>query len=238
MSDVHTASQDTKASFSQAAPIEPLPENPASPDALALPQGLGRAGDLVLNGPMSANGVAILDPRRRVTITSVGDDMGINWTVAGANKAGNPLSDTFAGADAGTVRSSVDFSTVVRISSTGRTADMVTVGVGAVEPAAEPLDEDLIVHVATAMARAHQGPNAEVDPNGYLDPARTFVAAALAMETYERKRRELPPEKTGKRQLRHGGEPIGGLVPPPPNPTGQTAGFTGSFNPESASKSA
>lgn len=45
------------------------------------------------------------------------------------------------------------------------------------------LNEDAVVFVATAMAKAHHGPYAS-DAGGYMDAARTIIAGGIAMREF------------------------------------------------------
>jgi len=92
-------------------------------------QTLGAAGNLTLNGSLVSGGVATFDVARRVGITSVGNDTGINWTVTGTDRYGRPQTETFAGATtSSTAQSTRDFLTVTKIASSGATAGNVTAG--------------------------------------------------------------------------------------------------------------
>lgn len=104
----------------------------ADADGLALAQALGGAGNLNLNGVLVTGGVGEFDVARRVAIASVGDDSGLTWTVYGTDRNGNSQSESFAGANAGTVFSERDFLTVTRIAGSAATAGNVTAGSNAV----------------------------------------------------------------------------------------------------------
>jgi hypothetical protein len=52
----------------------------------------------------------------------------------------------------------------------------------------EPIDEGAVQAVATAMAKAHHGPDVQGN-GGYMEAARTFVAGAMALRDY----RPVPP---------------------------------------------
>lgn len=51
-------------------------------------------------------------------------------------------------------------------------------------PQWEPLDEDAVQAVAHAMAQAHHGADV-LDANGYMQDARSFVAAQRALAGYK-----------------------------------------------------
>lgn len=192
--------------------IAAVPDANPSPDNIALPQPLAAPGPLALNGPAAAAGVVTLTHRRRVVITSAGDDRGINWTVTGTTKPNGPVvTDTFAGANAADVRSSKDFLTVTSVSGSGPSADAVSVGVAALPPLWEPLDEGAVLAVAQAMAMAFHGPDVE-DANGYLQPARSFVAAQRALGAYVPPKKPVPAPAPSP-------APVQGTLAPAPKPT-------------------
>lgn len=100
-------------------------------NGIALAQALGAAGPLTLNGSTVTSGVAVLDAARRVIITSVGNDSGIIFTIAGTRGAWwalQAVTETVTGANAGTVVSTQDFVTVTSITASGATAGNVTAG--------------------------------------------------------------------------------------------------------------
>lgn len=101
-------------------------------NSIALSQTPGAAAPLALNGAAVLGGVATLDTQRRVVLTSAGNDSGLTWTVAGSNDAGSPITDTFAGANAGAAVSNLDFRTVTSIVGSGAAAAAVTAGTGAI----------------------------------------------------------------------------------------------------------
>lgn len=74
----------------------------------------------------------ILDTQRRIAFSSGGDDSGITFTVFGTNQAGFPISDTFAGANATTYQSNLDFKTVTNVTHSGSVASTLTVGTNSV----------------------------------------------------------------------------------------------------------
>jgi hypothetical protein len=90
------------------------------------------AGAILINGSAASGGVATLDIQRRIIITSGGNDSGINFTVKGTNQAGFPISDTFAGTNAGVAQSNLDFLTVTAVTASGSVASTITVGTNTV----------------------------------------------------------------------------------------------------------
>lgn len=190
----------------------PKPDDvPAQPDAIALAQLLAGPGDLVLNGAAAKAGAVTLPHPRRVVITSAGDDRAVNWTVVGTGRRG-PLTDTFAGANAGDVRSSVDFLTVSKISGSAGTADVVAVGVGALAPQWEPLDEGMVAAVAHAMAQAHHGADV-ADANGYMELARSLCAGARAGSAYREPKKFVPAAKPADKPVEATKAPTPTLLP-------------------------
>ena len=107
----------------------------ASANNIATSQSPGSAA-FTLNGSTVSGGVATIDTAsnnnmaigRRVLITSGGDDSGINFLVTGTVASGAVVTDTFAGANAGTAYSNLDFVTVTKIIGSGAVASTVTAG--------------------------------------------------------------------------------------------------------------
>lgn len=92
-------------------------------DSVAAAQTLALAGDLTLVSP-----TVTLDPPCYVTITSVGDETGVNFTVTGTGPSGQTQSETLAGGNAGTVTTDLTFATITSISADAATSDDVEVG--------------------------------------------------------------------------------------------------------------
>jgi len=84
----------------------------ADANAIALAATLGAAGDLTLTSTPYT-----LDPPRRVTVTSAGNDSGLTFVVYGTTYGGASISESIAGTNAGTATTTLDFATVTRISS-------------------------------------------------------------------------------------------------------------------------
>lgn len=105
-------------------------------------------------------GVATLDTQRRVIVTSAGNDSGINFTVFGTNDYGNPISDTFAGANIGAAQSNLDFKTVTAVTHTGTVAGAITIGTNGVGSTpwfgvnwhAQPVNIELSAIIASGAA--------------------------------------------------------------------------------------
>jgi hypothetical protein len=94
----------------------------ADADAIVEAETLSGAGDLTLTSTPY-----VLDPPRRVTITSAGDDSGLTFTVFGTTFGGAPIVEVIAGPNTTSVTGVYDFATITQISVDGATDD-VTVG--------------------------------------------------------------------------------------------------------------
>lgn len=103
----------------------------AAATGIALAQSLAAAGNLTLNGSLTSGGVATLDTQRQLIITSAGDDHLLTWTVIGTDDPGNPIKDSFAGAN-GVATSNLNFKTITSIRGSGATASTVTAGTNGV----------------------------------------------------------------------------------------------------------
>lgn len=71
-----------------------------------------------------------LDTPRSLRITSNGNDSGVTFTVTGADKYGQGMSQALTGANVGTVETTKAFDAVYQVYSSGATATNVTVGTG------------------------------------------------------------------------------------------------------------
>lgn len=95
----------------------------ADADAISVADTKGSAGDLTL----TANPY-VLSPPRRVTITSVGDDSALVFTVYGTTFGGASIVEAIAGTNASTATGELDFATVTRIAVDGATDGDVSAG--------------------------------------------------------------------------------------------------------------
>lgn len=115
----------------------------ADPNAIAEDQTTVGAGDLVLDGALVVNGVAVMDTPRQVAIESAGNLSAITFTVFGTNSSGNVVSESLAGPNAGTVVTGRDdWVTITQISvsaAVGTNVEVGTNGVGGSIPI--PLDQ-------------------------------------------------------------------------------------------------
>jgi hypothetical protein len=94
---------------------------------IAASQTPGGAGLLTL-----VSSPVVLDDVRRVLITSAGNNSGVTFTVTGTSHANTPITETVAGANAGTSQTVNDFGTVNSISISGASTGAVTVGTSGV----------------------------------------------------------------------------------------------------------
>jgi hypothetical protein len=108
------------------------PLTAASANNIALSQSLASAGAVTLNGSTVTGGVATLDHARRIGVTSAGNDSALTWTLSGTDWAGNPISETFAGANVGVASSVLDYLTVTSLVASAATAAAITVGTTAI----------------------------------------------------------------------------------------------------------
>lgn len=93
----------------------------ADPDAIASAQTLSTAG------PLALNAVVIAAPSY-ITITTVDDETGVNFTIEGTSPAGNPQSVTIAGGNNTTVTTTAAFASVNSVITDAGTTDDVEVG--------------------------------------------------------------------------------------------------------------
>jgi hypothetical protein len=100
------------------------------PDGIALSQTPGGAGNLTLNGALVSGGVATLDAAQKVSITSVANETAKNFTITGTDSDGRDLSETIAGGNIATVKTSGYFKTVTQVAVDAATVGAVTVGSG------------------------------------------------------------------------------------------------------------
>ena len=95
----------------------------ADTDAIAATQAPIAAGELTLTATPYT-----LDPPRRVTITSAGDDTARTFTVTGTTFYGATIVEVIPGANAATATGSLDFATVSKIEVDDATAGNVAAG--------------------------------------------------------------------------------------------------------------
>ena len=100
------------------------------PNAVSLSQTPAAGGiqELAIDGVFAAGGVATMDFRRQVVITSAGDDTGRVFVVTGTDEKGNQLVEAVVGANAGTASTVRAFTTVTSVKVDDDTAGAVEVG--------------------------------------------------------------------------------------------------------------
>lgn len=87
--------------------------------AISLTQTLGAAGNLLINGHLAFYPYVALDGiGRTVSLTSAGDNSGVNFTITGTRYS-RPVVETIAGPNANTVETTAIFDTITSISVDG-----------------------------------------------------------------------------------------------------------------------
>lgn len=86
------------------------------------------AGPVTLTGSLVSSGVATLDIARRLLFTSSGNDVGLFFTVAGTDGAGNTIGETLSAVSAATYRTVLDYKTVTGVQASGGSSGTVTIG--------------------------------------------------------------------------------------------------------------
>lgn len=94
-----------------------------SSDSIAVAQTLASAGDLTLTDSR-----VYLAGNQYLVLTSIGDDTGVNFTITGVALGNVGVTETIAGANAGFVVTTKQFSQVISILADGATANDVEVG--------------------------------------------------------------------------------------------------------------
>lgn len=93
----------------------PVPDT----QAISLTQTLVAAGNLLINGNLSFNSsVALQGIGRTVSLTSTGNNSGVNFTITGT-RYGRPVTETRAGPNVNTVETTAIFDTITSISVNG-----------------------------------------------------------------------------------------------------------------------
>lgn len=116
------SSSDIESAFIEAAA--------ADADGISTAATLGAAGNLTINGALASDGAVTFDQPRNVTITSVGNDEGITFTVTGTDETGAAQTEVITGANAGVATGTSFFSTVTQIAASGASAANVSAGSG------------------------------------------------------------------------------------------------------------
>jgi len=143
-------------------------------DGIAEAQTLGGAGNLSLDGALVSGGVATAAEAQIVTLTSVGNDSGITFTITGKDADGTIVSETKTGPNATTVTTTGFYTTVTQIAASGATAADVTAGWVAADGAVTksvptnwrmtPYNQSLFVDIDGAMTYTVQ--HTESNPQG------------------------------------------------------------------------
>lgn len=116
------SSSDIESAFIEAAA--------ADADGISTAATLAGAGNLTINGALASGGSVTFDEPRNVTITSVGDDQGVTFTVTGTDETGAAQTEAITGANADVATGTSYFATVTQIAADGATAGNVTAGSG------------------------------------------------------------------------------------------------------------
>ena len=97
--------------------------------AISLTQSTGATGNLLLNGNLALNGFVVFQGLgRTVSLTSAGDNSGVNFTITGS-RYGRPIVEVIAGPNADTVETVNVFDTINSI-SVSAAVTAVSVGTG------------------------------------------------------------------------------------------------------------
>lgn len=107
-------------------------------DGYAEAQTLGGAGAVTLDGALVSGGVGSSSSAQPVTITSVGNDSGVTFTITGTY-GGLTYSEDLTGANASTATTTRVFDTVTSITADGATAADITAGPVAANGAASKI---------------------------------------------------------------------------------------------------
>lgn len=102
----------------------------ADVDGISTAATLGGAGNLTINGALASGGSVTFDYPRNVTITSVGNDVGVTFTVTGTDETGAAQTEAIAGVSGSAAVGTKYFSTVTQIAADGATAADVSAGSG------------------------------------------------------------------------------------------------------------
>ncbi|MDA9100684.1 VCBS domain-containing protein [Planktomarina sp.] len=100
----------------------------ADADGISVAAAVGNNAALVLGGVLASGGSVTNSLAQKITISSTGNDSGIEFTVVGTNAAGAALTETVTGANADTATSIGSFLTVSSVTAVGNPAGNVSVG--------------------------------------------------------------------------------------------------------------
>lgn len=114
----------------------------AAVGAVAAAQTTAGAGNLLINGTLASGGVATMAAQQLLGITSTGNLSAITFTVYGTDDQGRAISESLAGPNNNTVRTTLNYLTVTRVAVSAAVATNVTVDtVQAGGSVAVPLDQ-------------------------------------------------------------------------------------------------
>lgn len=98
------------------------PLDAADPNGIAETQTVTGAANLVLDGALVVDGVAVLDAPRQIILTSAGNDSSITFTIYGTTYGGNAASETITGGNGSAVATVLNYQTVTQITTSGSTS--------------------------------------------------------------------------------------------------------------------
>ena len=102
---------------------------PADKDGISVATTMSAAGNLTIGGVLTSSGTATFVDPRRISITSVGNDVARSFTITGTDANGVSQSEIVLGQNAGTALSTKSFKTVTSVSVDAATAANVSTGV-------------------------------------------------------------------------------------------------------------
>lgn len=108
--------------------VGPLVLPALDPDGIAAAQQLAGAGDLVLAGALTVNGVWASDLAHQIGVYCAGDINTVVFTIYGTNQDGVSTTETVTGVNAGTVETTGYFKQVTRIAASAAVGTDVIVG--------------------------------------------------------------------------------------------------------------
>jgi len=100
----------------------------ADTDGVCASQTPSGAGNLTINGALSADSAVTFDQPRQITITGGSNESGKTFTVTGTDETGTAASEVVTGPNAATVTSTGYFATISQIAASAATAGAITVG--------------------------------------------------------------------------------------------------------------
>jgi hypothetical protein len=125
-------------------------------NSIALLQTTGGAANLVLNGALALAGVATLTAPAQVTLTSIANISGVNFTITGKDYRGQVISEVLVGPNATTVTSLNTYATITSIAA------------------------DNVVPTNTSVGNAATGSSKVVPLDLYLTPFNVSLALEFA----------------------------------------------------------